>query len=104
MYATVQRSSIARNDSSAVHGSKDVLGFELFGWRGVRVGDWKATWIDKPFGVSDWELFNLAEDPGETRDLSDQKPDKVVELRELWERYASEVGVVLPEQPLFNAP
>lgn len=90
--------------ASTVHGSKDVFGFELFGWRGVRVGDWKATWISRPFGVSEWELFNLAEDPGETRDLSDQKPDKVVELREQWERYASEVGVVLPEQPLFNAP
>jgi arylsulfatase len=82
----------------------DFIGFELFGWRGVRKNDWKATWISRPFGVSEWELFNIANDPGETKDLSHEKPEKVIELRELWEQYASEVGVVLPEQALFNTP
>jgi arylsulfatase len=90
--------------ADTVHDPEDIFGFELFGWRGIRVGDWKATWIDKPFGQSEWELFDLSNDPGETEDLSGEKPDKIIELRNLWERYASDVGVVLPEKSPFNAP
>lgn len=90
--------------ADTVHDPEDVFGFELLGWRGIRVGDWKATWIDKPFGVSEWELFNLSNDPGETKDLSGERPDKTVELRNLWERYASDVGVVLAEKSPLNAP
>jgi hypothetical protein len=61
------------------------------------MGDWKVTWISKPFGVSNWQLFDLAADPGETRDLADQKPELVQRLVAQWETYAKEVGVVLPE-------
>lgn len=43
----------------------------------VRSGDWKIvrTGKDKP-----WELYNLAADIGETRDLASQHPDRVSEL------------------------
>jgi arylsulfatase A-like enzyme len=80
-----------------VRGDDEPIGFELLGWRAVRVGDWKVTWISEPFGVSNWQLFDLAADPGETRDLADQKPELVQRLVEQWETYAKEVGVVLPE-------
>jgi arylsulfatase len=49
-------------------------------------------------------LFDLSDDPGETKDLSGEKPDKIVELIQLWERYANDVGVVLAEKSPFNAP
>jgi arylsulfatase A-like enzyme len=80
-----------------VRGDDEPIGFELLGWRAVRMGDWKVTWISEPFGVSNWQLFDLAADPGETRDLADQKPELVQRLVEQWETYAKEVGVVLPE-------
>jgi arylsulfatase len=61
------------------------------------MGRWKATWISAPFGVSDWELFDLATDPGEARDLANQRPEVMQRLVALWEAYAEAVGVVLPE-------
>ena len=44
-----------------------------------------------------WQLYNLAEDPGETRDLAKQRPELLKELRDAWNKYASDVGVVLTE-------
>jgi arylsulfatase A-like enzyme len=41
----------------------------------VRIGDWKLMRT----GIAEG-LFNLAEDPTETTDLSAQRPDKVKEL------------------------
>ena len=87
-------------ESGSVHGPEHTIGFEFLGWRAIRAGDLKATWISKPFGKSEWELFNLAEDPGETRDLSVDNPTEMQRLEELWDEYANNVGVVLPEKML----
>ncbi len=62
------------------------------------VDDLKATWISKPFGKADWELFDLAKDPGEAYDLSAEKPTELKRLEKLWDEYADNVGVVLPEK------
>jgi arylsulfatase len=51
-------------------GPGDWLGWELFGNRAIRRGDWKISWHYEPYGTWDWQLFNLAEDPGEQHDLS----------------------------------
>ena len=42
-----------------------------------------------------WRLFNLAEDPGETRDLAGEHPQKLAQLQAAWDEYARDVGVVL---------
>ena len=76
------------------------IGWEFLSWRALRVGDWKATWINTPFGVSDWQLFDLAKDPGEVRDLAGQHPDLLQQLVDSWEAYAKDVGVVLPDAEL----
>ncbi len=81
----------------AIRGEDEPVGWEFLGWRALRMGRWKATWISAPFGVSDWELFDLATDPGEARDLADQHPEVMQRLVALWEAYADDVGVVLPE-------
>ena len=45
----------------------------------------------------EWQLYNLADDLAESNDLANDMPEKAEELRELWERYASENGVILPD-------
>ena len=87
-------------DVESVHGDEPVMGWELFGRRAIRKGDWKLAWTTEPYGPAEWELFNLAEDPGERDDLSDQYPDKMEELLGLWETYVEENGVVLSTEPL----
>jgi arylsulfatase A-like enzyme len=68
--------------------------------RAIRVGDWKlvaAVPSLRPRGAAtkgegdaetgqpgSWELFNLADDRAETKNLAAQYPDKVRELASLW--------------------
>jgi arylsulfatase len=63
--------------------SSDSIWFLHEGNRALRVGDWKivAAGIDAP-----WELYNLALDRAETRNLAQENPRKRRELAERWER------------------
>jgi arylsulfatase len=76
------------------------VGSELFGSRSLRQGDWKIVDI----GDKRWRLFNLAADPGEIRDFSEQEPARKAVLLEAWDKYAKSVGVVLPDPPLQPNP
>jgi arylsulfatase len=73
----------------------DWLGFELFGNRAIRQGDWKISWHFRPFGTWDWQLFNLDADPGEQYDLSEKFPKKRAELMALWDEYVEMNGVII---------
>ena len=59
-------------NSDAVHDENYVMGWELFGRRAIRQGEWKLRWIEQPNGSGEWELFNLAEDPTEQSNLAQQ--------------------------------
>jgi arylsulfatase A-like enzyme len=80
----------------------DWLGWELFGNRAIRQGDWKITWLHKPFGTWDWQLFNLEDDPGEQYDLSGKFPKKKRELVALWDEYEKTNGVILGNRSLLE--
>ena len=73
---------------------------ELYGRRMARRGDWKILLQEAPYGTGEWQLYNLAEDLGEQHDLSAQYPQVRTELIQAWQRYAQEVGVLLPEHPI----
>ncbi len=82
--------------------TKDYLGWEVFGNRAVRQGDWKLRWQYKPFGTGDWELFNLASDPAERIDLAAERPDKLKEMLGLWNDYVQANNVILPSRSTFE--
>jgi arylsulfatase A-like enzyme len=90
--------SMLTERNTVVRGPDEPLAWEFFNWRAVRMGNFKATWISRPFGESDWQLFNLATDPGESINLSKQHPAVTQQLISAWEKYAKEVGVVPPEE------
>jgi arylsulfatase A-like enzyme len=77
---------------------QDYLAWEVFGNRALRQGEWKLRWQYKPYGKGEWELFNLAEDAAERRDLAAKQPDKVKELLALWDGYVRNNNVVLPSR------
>jgi arylsulfatase len=79
--------------SATVHPASESIGTELFGSRALRQGDWKIT---DP-GDGQWRLFDIAQDPGETTDLSAVEPARRAALERAWDEYARSVGVVLPE-------
>ncbi|KIW43782.1 uncharacterized protein PV06_04849 [Exophiala oligosperma] len=77
-----------------IHADDHVVGWELFGRRGLRKGQWKALFIPKPFGPEKWQLYNLDQDPGETKDLRASHPEKLKQLLTEYAAYVQEVGVV----------
>jgi arylsulfatase len=81
--------------SAQVHSHDHVTGWELFGRRGIRQGDWKALFIAPPEGPGAWQLYNLATDPGEVHDLSVAHPNQLTNLLQLWDNYVLENGVLL---------
>jgi len=70
------------------------VGYELFGLKAYIDGNWKILWMPPPFANGEWELFDLAEDPGEINDLSSEYPDKVEDMVKKWQQY-KEDNVVL---------
>jgi arylsulfatase len=84
-------------NSSTVHGPDEAIGWEYNNFKAIRIGDHKATWISKPYGPSEWQIFDLSVDPGESKDLSTQKPKLKQRLIDAWDEYARSVGVVPPE-------
>jgi arylsulfatase len=81
---------------------EDSLAWELFGNRAVRQADWKLRWEFKPYGKGDWELFDLAADPSERKDLAAVRPDKVQALVAIWDDYVRANNVVLPSRSVFE--
>ncbi len=63
--------------------------WEHEGNRAIRVGDWKLV-SKHPGG---WELYDLAADRTETRDLAAQQPERAKEMAALWEAWAQRVGI-----------
>ncbi len=87
-------SHLAGRESEA-HPQEHVYGLELFNRRMIRQGDWKLLWNNQPWGKDGWELYNVAEDPGELHDLAHSRPGKLGEMVALWEQYVEDNDVVV---------
>ncbi len=71
----------------------------------VRQGDWKLIRLfnDAKDQSDRYELYNLKDDPGETRDLSLDQSVRVQELDVLLSRHLRETGALIPgRNPYYN--
>jgi len=78
------------SDPSAPGHGGDVM-IENEGHRGYRRDGWEAVTRHPPrtkFSEDRWELFDMATDPSQVRDLAAEHPGLLGELQELWERAA----------------
>ena len=83
------------------YAKNEIVAAETYGRRMAQQGDWKILLQEPPLGTGDWQLYNLGQDLGEQEDLSEEFPEVRTELITAWEAYAREVGVILPEIPIF---
>jgi len=90
-------------ETTVVHEKNHVVGWELFGQKAIRQGDWKLLWLSsktkwlvQPADSDEWGLYNLSIDPGETNDLSVQEPETFEKMLTLWQEYADKNSVILP--------
>jgi arylsulfatase len=88
---------ILSDRQAEVRGPSDWIGWELFGNSAVRMGDWKLLRLCAPFGSGEWQLYDLAADPGETVDLAAERPEIRDQLIAHWEEYATANNVILPD-------
>ncbi len=80
--------------SQSAYAGADEVGYELFGLKAYFSGQWKILWMPKPFGESEWELFNLTDDPAEMNDLSKTHPDQLQMMIAHWESYKTDNRVM----------
>lgn len=78
--------------SKTIHGRFE-KGWELFGQKAYRQGDWKIVYSVPPFGPGDWQLFDLKADHAEQHDLAKKQPKKLAELKAAYARYSKANGV-----------
>jgi arylsulfatase len=94
---------LLRGDIEATRQPDETFAMAHSGQRAVFRGTWKALWIAPPNGIGNWQLFDLAADPGETIDLAAAHPDVLAELAAAWERHAEDVGVMPADPPRESA-
>lgn len=82
-----------------VRTAEEGLGIELFNKRSYRRGNWKAVNMHAPWGTDAWQLFNVAADPGETKDLAADQPALLKELVAAWAAYGERNGVIMGNVP-----
>lgn len=69
----------------------EAIYFEHMGGKAMIQGDWKLVSLKKQ--NASWALYNIANDPTETHDLSKEYPDKLKEMVQEWSSWAESVGV-----------
>jgi arylsulfatase A-like enzyme len=77
-----------------IHDQQHITGWELFGQKALRKGDWKALFIPAPNGPNRWQLYDLNTDQAELHDLADSHPEILHNLLQEWAVYVQENGVV----------
>ncbi len=76
---------------------------ELFGNKAVWKGQWKLVQLQNPFGDGSWELYDMYNDPGESKNVAEDHPDVVAEYSSAFETYAKEVGVIEPNPQIVRS-
>lgn len=80
--------------SETVRSPEVATGFEVSGNAALFKGSYKLVRNLKPYGDGVWRLFDIATDPGETRDLSKAEPAKFRQLMADYRAYAKRNGVL----------
>ena len=92
---------LLQGQAQSIHPDEETFGWEIFGGRAVRQGNWKLLWVAGPNGEDSWQLYDISIDPGETTDLSAAEPSKLKAMKRLWKHYQRQNNVILPEGELL---
>ncbi|MFU8764735.1 MAG: sulfatase-like hydrolase/transferase, partial [Haliea sp.] len=85
---------LLRGQADRVYPPDMPVGIETAGNAALFRGDYKLLRNLAPFGDGEWKLYNLATDPGETRNLAVEEPALLAQLQQDYADYAQRVGVL----------
>ena len=81
-----------------VYGEEESIGYELTGHAALFQGDYKLVRNLAPLGDGEWRLFDIVSDPGETKDLKLQLPDRFDQMLISYQKFTVDNRVQpLPE-------
>ncbi|MES2281583.1 MAG: arylsulfatase [Pseudomonadota bacterium] len=94
-----------KGQAQRVHAADKAIGYELAGNEAVFKGDYKLIKNIPPVGDGLWHLYDIRNDPGETKDLQASLPDVFAAMKADYAAYAQANGVLpMPEgyDPIFQ--
>lgn len=89
---------VLKGEARNVHPADEAIGYELSGNQALFKGDLKLQKNIAPIGDGQWHLFDILNDPGETKDLQSQMPETFKAMQADYAAYAKNNGVLpMPE-------
>lgn len=85
------------NPSQAIHSAEEPIALDHAGLSWLHQGDWKIT--RGAANDDNWQLFNIKDDPSETRELSTEHPELLAELVAVYDDHAQATGILRREPP-----
>jgi arylsulfatase len=89
--------SLLSTTASLASGAPRIFTWEQYGFKAVRVGDLKAVFsppnLHDKRGLGRWELYDLARDRTELRDLAAERPADLKKLVAHWDEWAARAQV-----------
>jgi hypothetical protein len=82
------------NEAGTVYADNEPVGYELGGNAALFRGDYKIMKNRGPIGDGEWHLYNLADDPGESKDLKDREVAVFRSMLQAYDRYVEDFGVL----------
>jgi len=89
---------LLNGSADVIYAADEPVAMEVSGNSALIKGNYKLTRNTPPHGDNIWRLYNLASDPGESRDLRERKPQRFAELMIDYQRYEQAFGVVPPAE------
>lgn len=83
------------SQQSFIHDEQYGFGLEHGNRSFYRKGDWKIVMLNEPYVEENMQLFNIANDLGETEDLSKAQPQKFRELLDDWQQFIAENNIII---------
>ena len=96
--------SILTSESNAVRDESSLIGIEMWGSRAAIRGDMKLLSFAAPEDRRAWQLYDLANDPAEQKDLKEAQPENFEAMVNGWHEYTERNNVVLPDWPMKIRP
>lgn len=84
---------LLNNTAERVYAAGETISIEVSGNVAVVDGDLKLVHNAGPWADGVWRLFDVRQDPGETRDLAATMPNEVARLKAAYSAYVQRVGV-----------
>ncbi|MDZ4379759.1 MAG: arylsulfatase [Parvibaculum sp.] len=83
-----------RGDAASPYSDEDAVGMEAAGNVALFRDGYKLMRNLPPYGDTEWYLYNLTDDPGETKDMKEAEPERFAAMMREYEAYAASVGAL----------